>query len=506
MNFLVSQGNLIAAKADAIIVNLFAEVRAPDGATGAVDLALNGQIQTLITNSDITGKLGEVTVLYPTGGQVAAKRVIVVGLGSALTFDLAAVRTAAAKSVAKARELGCETVATIVHGAGIGNLDVQAATEALVEGMLLGEYKSDLYKATRKSSPLTTVKIIEFDANKIDAIDAGVRFGAAQGRATNVTRDLVNQPPNICTPTYLAEQATALAENSNLSIEILEARDLMEARMGAFLGVTQGSSEPPKLIILRHTPENIPADTKPIVIVGKGITFDTGGYTLKTGAGMLTMKSDMAGAGTVFGVMQAISELDLQVPVIGLLPTCENMVSSHSYRPSDVLRASNDKTIEIVSTDAEGRLILADTLVYAQRFAPRFMIDLATLTGAAVVALGQGQSAALFGTNTQLIHNLQAAAEASGERVWHMPLYPEYSEYMRRSPVADLRNSCNDRFAGLGTSAAFLKEFVGKVPWAHLDIAPVAWLPGGKAVKPLGPTGATGYGVRLLVHYLRNLI
>ncbi len=506
MKFSVQQGNITTVSADAIIVNLFDEVVKPSGATGAVDVALNSQISDLISSGDVSGKLGKTTVLYPASGAIAAKRVIIVGLGSALDFDLQAIRRATAASVARARELGCKTVASIVHGAGIGNLDAQSAAEALAEGALLGEYQADLHKSARRSNNIEAVEIVEFDSQKLAAIDAGIAAGVAQGVATNKTRDLVNQPPNICTPSYLAAQAQALADNSNLSLEILDAADLEAEKMGAFLGVTQGSAEPPKLIILRHTPENVDTDAKPIVLVGKGITFDTGGYTMKTGAGMLTMKSDMGGAAAVFGAMQAIDALALNIPVIGLIPTCENMISGHSYRPSDVLTAANGKTIEIISTDAEGRLILADTLVYAQRLKPKVVIDLATLTGAAMVALGQGQAAALFTADKQTLQNLNDAAEESGERIWHMPLYPEYSDYMRRSPVADLRNSPNDRYGGVGTSAAFLKEFVGDMTWAHIDIASVAWLPSGKAVKPLGPSGATGYGVRLLTKYIRNLI
>ncbi len=506
MKFSVIQGNIVSSTADAIIINLFEGVLKPSGATGAVDNALDGQVSTLIDSGDISGKLGATTVLYSNTNAVGAQRVIIVGLGSALDFDLQSIRRAAAASAAKARDLGCKTLATIVHGAGIGGITPHAAAEAMAEGMLLGEYQADLHKSVRRSKHIQAIEVIEFEAEKVTDIRNGIESGVAQAIATNKTRDLVNQPPNFCTPTYLAEQAQALAESSNLTIEILEQADLEAEQMGAFLGVTQGSDEPPKLIILKHTPDNVDPDAKPIVLVGKGITFDTGGYTMKTGAGMLTMKSDMGGAAAVFGAMQAIDALDLDVPVIGLIPTCENMISGNSYRPSDVITASNGKTIEIISTDAEGRLILADTLVYAQRLNPRVVIDLATLTGAAMVALGQGQAAALFTADSQTLQGLQAAADESGERLWHMPLYPEYSDYMRRSPIADLRNSPNDRYGGVGTSAAFLKEFVADMTWAHIDIASVAWLPNGKAVKPLGPSGATGYGVRLLTKFVRNLI
>jgi leucyl aminopeptidase len=293
-----------------------------------------------------------------------------------------------------------------------------------------------------------------------------------------------------------------MAEGRKLSVTVLEREDMRELGMGALLGVAQGSDEPPKFIILEHRPDSQNGGRQPptVVLVGKGITFDSGGFSIKPAEGMEEMKSDMAGGAAVIGAMQAIADLNLPAHVVGLVPATENLINGHAYKPADVVRAMNGKTIEIISTDAEGRLILADALVYARRYEPQAVIDLATLTGACIIALGRGQAAGLFGTDDELIEQLKAASARTGERIWQLPLYDEYLDVMK-SDTADLKNS-GGRYGGVGASAAFLKAFAEGYPWAHLDIAPIAYLAND---RPYSPKGATGFGVRLLVQFVRDV-
>ena len=294
------------------------------------------------------------------------------------------------------------------------------------------------------------------------------------------------------------ERAQAMAAGrSRLSATVLEREQMRELGMGALLAVAQGSGEPPKFVILDYQPgEELPT----VVIVGKGITFDSGGLSIKPAEGMGEMKSDMAGGAAVMGALQAVADLGLKLHVVGLVPLTENVINGHAYRPSDIIRASNGKTIEIISTDAEGRLILADALVYAGRYQPQAVVDLATLTGACVTALGENVAAGVFGTDDTLVEQLRAASAATAERIWPLPLYEDYTEFMK-SDIADLKNS-GGRNRGVGASAAFLKAFAEGYPWAHLDIAPMALA---DKDKPYIPKGATGFGVRLLVQWLRNL-
>jgi leucyl aminopeptidase len=488
--------------ADAIIVNLFAGVTSPGGATGAVDEALGGAISELIAGGDLRGRAGEVAVLYPRGA-IATPRVLVVGLGPSESWSLDGARMAAAAAIRRARALGARSVATIVHGAGIGGSQPEAAAQATVEGALLGHYRyikagwgdgrdhGDEDAAVERLIIASTL-----EGADLAAIERGARTGETIAGAVALARDLVNMPANEATPRYMARVARQMAADHGLDVET-GGRDWAAGHdMGAFLAVAQGAGEPPRFIVLEH---NRGRDGLPtIVLAGKGVTFDTGGISIKPSNGMGAMKSDMAGAAAVLGAMQVVAALDLPLHVVGLAPCTENMPDADAYRPADVITAGNGRTIEIISTDAEGRMILADALVYAQRFDPDAVIDLATLTGAAVVALGKGMAAALFSSDDGLRDRLQAAGEAAHERLWPMPLFPEYRKALQ-SDVADLKNS-GGRMGGVGTSASFLQAFTN-YPWAHLDIAGMATRDddGG-----LGPKGATGFGVRLLVELLRG--
>jgi leucyl aminopeptidase len=497
MDVTVTQGSIQEATADTIVVNLFQGVKAPGGATGAVDRDLNGTVSDLIGGGDFTGKLGEVAVLYPRGA-IPARRVLLAGLGAADQFGAEEARTAAAAAIKKARALRAEEVATIIHGGGIGGMEIEMAAQATLEGTLLALYR---YEATRKevaeeSHNIAALHIVEFDAAKIPAIQEAARHAQALTAGVTLARDLVNAPPNRATPSYMAEIAGMLAADYGFEILIGDREWATAHKMGAFLAVASGAGEPPRFIVLEHNAGRTDLDT--VILAGKGITFDTGGISLKPVENMGDMKSDMAGAAAVLGTMKVVGMLDLPLHIVAIAPCTENMPDGLAYRPADVITASNGTTIEIISTDAEGRMVLADGLSYAARYAPQAVVDLATLTGSSIIALGRNVAAGLFSTDHWLEAQLMSAAERTHERLWPLPLWPDYREAIR-SDVADVKNS-GGRYGGVGTSAIFLKTFTS-YPWAHLDIAGVA-----TRAEEAGytPAGATGFGVRLLTDFLRN--
>lgn len=492
----VEQGSIQATTADTLIVNLFDGVTAPGGATGAVDNALDGAISELIANGDLRGKKGEVAVLYPRGA-IPARRVLVVGLGPAEKFDLEGVRQAAAAAVKRARELHAEHVATIVHGAGIAGLPVAAAAQATAEASLLATYRFEAQKQVEEPPhAIGRLTIVEFDQQKLAEIEQGVAVAQAIAAGVKLARDLVNMPPNVATPTKMAAAARAIADEHGLAITVGDRAWAAERDMGAFLAVAKGAGEEPQFIVLEHNGDR--DDLPTLVLVGKGITFDTGGISLKSSANMGAMKMDMGGAAAVLGAMKACAALDLPLHLIGITPCTENMPDANAYRPSDVITAGNGTTIEIISTDAEGRMVLADGLVYAKRYAPEAVVDLATLTGSCIIALGSDVAAGLFSSDDRLRDKLVAAGQATHERVWPLPLYDDYRETIK-SDVADVKNS-GGRYGGVGTSAVFLQTFTD-YPWAHLDIAGMALR---ETEGPYTPRGGTGFGVRLLVEFLRH--
>jgi len=495
MKIQVNQGSIQDSTADTIIINLFEDITTPGGATGAVDQALDGAISDLIAGGDLSGKAGEVAVFYPRG-TISARRVIVVGLGKHKGFELEGVRRAAATAIKRARDLNAEHVATIVHGAGIAGLPVSAATQATAEGSLLALYRYNAQKLNNKNEhEIETLTIVEFEASKVADIQHGVRTAEAVQGGVTLARDLVNMPPNVATPTRMAAAAKAFGKKYDLDVTIGGRTWARKHDMGAFLAVAKGAGEKPKFIVLEYNKDRKELDT--VVIVGKGITFDTGGISIKPSQNMGLMKSDMGGAAAVLGAMKAVAMLDLPLHVVAITPCTENMPDADAYHPADVITASNGKTIEIISTDAEGRMVLADALVYAQRYEPTAVIDLATLTGACVVALGRGVAAGLFSNDDDLRDKLVAAGKTVHERVWPLPLWDDYREAID-SDVADMKNS-GGRMGGVGTSAMFLKEFTDYV-WAHVDIAGLAL---SDKAKPYVPRGGTGFGVRLLVQFLR---
>lgn len=508
MEIKVEQGGIQTVTADAIIVNLFKGVTEPGGATGVVNQALGGAIGELIAGADLRGKLGETAVLYPRGA-IPARRVIVVGLGEADKFNLEAVREASGVAIKQAKKIGAANVATIVHGGGIGGLDLAEAAQAVIEGSMLALYEYDAPRAKKENDDKTQIGslvLVEFDETKIGQVEAGAQNGQAIAEAVYLARTLVNQPSNTATPTAIAEAAQTMCAEVGLTCRILEEAEMREEKMGALLAVTQGAAEPAKFIIMEHKPAQV-ADSKagPVVLVGKGVAFDTGGYSLKPAASMVGMKGDMGGAAAVIGAMQAVGRLNLPLHVVGLVPTVENVVSATSYKPNDVFIAKNGLSIEIISTDAEGRLILADALCYADTLNPAAVIDVATLTGGKMIALGS-RTEALFVTDDQLCEKLLAAGQKSGEPLWRMPLDPAYDRQLK-SEVADLKNT-GGRYASAVTAARFLAHFTADWPWAHIDIAGSALHEGGPEYtsRSYVTKGGTGVPLRTLVEYLRNLV
>ena len=497
MKVYVDQGLIQTSSADTLIVNLFEEGVSLRGAILALDQALEGKIQLILQNGDFRGKKGEVVVVYPHK-EIAAKRVIIVGLGKREAFDVEGVRQASAVAIKRAVDINAKNVATIVHGAGIDGFPVNLSAQATTEGALLALYRFTASKQDHEEErKLESIRIVEADESKISDIKEGVRIAEAVVSGVYLTRDLVNMPPNVATPTKLADVAEEIANTYNMNLLVGDREWAAAHQMGAYLGVAKGAGEPPKFIVIEHNGER--NDLATVVLIGKGITFDSGGISIKPSDGMGEMKSDMAGAAAVLGTMKSVGILNLPFKIIGIAPCTENMPDASAYRPSDIVTASNGKTIEIISTDAEGRLILADALVYAKKYNPMAVIDLATLTGACVIALGKGIAAGLFSNDQNLQEKLVASGEVTHDRVWPMPLWDDYKKAIK-SEVADMKNT-GGRNGGVGASAIFLKEFID-YPWVHLDIAGMAFSDKDDAYIP---AGGTGYGVRLLVDFLRNL-
>jgi leucyl aminopeptidase len=428
----------------------------------------------------------------------------VIGLGEPARFDLRAARIAAATAARKARDLGVKTFATVVHGAerplqrtGRGELEPQVAAGALVEGSRSGLYRFGGHRSRLpddwKPDPLA-LTILEADLERLAVYRTGIDRAEAIAQGVALARDMVNQPANYMTPTTMAAIAAQLAQETGLAVQVLEQTAMVELGMGILLAVANESEQSPKFIILEH---NAGRDDLPtVVLAGKGVTFDSGGISIKPSEEMWRMKGDMAGAAAVIAALGVAARLQLPVHVVGLAPCAENLPGGRAQKPGDVYTGMTGKTTEVISTDAEGRMLLADTLAYASRFEPDAVVDIATLTGSQAIALGP-HAAAMFANDEQLAGRLLAAAEQSGDRLWRLPLYDEYAEAIK-SQVADVKNS-GGRHGGIGTSAKFLEHFTEGYPWAHIDMASMSLA---EEEKPAQQKGATGYGVRLFTAFL----
>lgn len=492
MEVRVEAGDITRSTADAVVVNLFEGVTSPGGGTGAVDRALGGMISELIRLGDIRGKAGEFTTIH-TQGRMAAPRVVVAGLGKSEDFDIDAVRNLAAELVRYCRRPGIKTIATIAHGAGIAGLPPAACARAIAEGAVLGNYRFEKYqKPADDPADIERLTIVEHNDANVAPMAAAAGRGVILGEATNFARDLANEPANRLTPTELAARAEAMAREAGLSCEVFDREAMEQKGMGALLAVAAGSDQPPKLVKLAY--HGAGGEGYDLALVGKGITFDTGGISIKPAAGMEAMKADMTGAASVIAAMQAIARLRPAVRVLAIAPCTENMPSGKATKPGDVVTAMNGVTIEVINTDAEGRLVLADGICYARELGARRIVDVATLTGAISVALGD----ACFGlmTNDDAFADMvEAAVAEAGERAWKLPMFKEYAEQIK-SNVADIKNT-GGRNAGSITAAKFLERFVGDTPWVHLDIAGVDMA---DKTKGWVTKGASGYGVRPLVN------
>jgi leucyl aminopeptidase len=494
-------GDITTTEADAIVVNLFEGVTSPAGGTGAVDQALDGAISNLVTDGEFKGKEGEVIRVH-TFGKLPTKRVVVVGLGKQDKFDAHAARSASAAAARFLRRIGAHKAATLAHGAGIGGLTPHAAARATAEGALLGLYQFKAYKSSNGDGPegeLNELIIVEQDASKLDELSAGIASGKLMAESVMVARDLVNEPANIMTPVRMAEVATAIAKECGLGISILGREDMVTHGMGAMLGVAAGSATEPKLIVIEYLGDPEHPDNN-VALVGKGITFDTGGISLKQAAGMEDMKGDMSGGASVIGAMRAVGILRPKINVFGVVPAVENMPGGNAQRPGDIVRAMNGKTIEIGNTDAEGRLVLADAIVYVIREkGAKRVVDIATLTGAVVVALGHVTSG-VMGTSQGMVDAVLAASKSVGEKMWQLPLFDEYKDQYK-SDWADVKNT-GVRGAGSITAGLFISEFTEGADWVHLDIAGtnLSDKVHGHLVK-----GATGIPVLTLTRLVQDL-
>ena len=468
MELQIQVGDIATWKGDGIVVNLFDGVTTPGGATGAVDQALGGLLSKLIAQGDIKGKLGGATIVH-TLDKLPAARVCVVGLGKESEFTLDHARSAAANGAKALRAAGAKKIATITHGAGVGGLNAESAAQATTEGIVLGLWRFRKYHTgADEVGAIEQVTILERDATKAKPVEAGAARGKIIADATNLARDMANEPGNAMTPTRMSDIARDIAQKNGLEFYVIDRAKAKELGMGAFLGVAQGSDEPPAMIVMRYWGAG--KDAAPgLGIIGKAITFDSGGISIKPSEGMQDMKGDMCGGAATIAAMQAIAQLKPKTNVTGIAAATENLPSGKAYKPGDILKASNGKTIEVISTDAEGRLVLADALVYAtQTLKLSPVVDAATLTGAMVVALGNHRTG-VFSNDQPLTELLHKIGEETGEKNWEMPMDAEYADQIK-SDWADIKNS-GGRPAGSITAAWFVRNFVGDTPWAHLDIA-----------------------------------
>ena len=434
----------------------------------------------LFDAGEIAGKPFEMTLLHNVPG-MRAKRVLAVGAGKPGKFNAAELRRAVGAAIRHLKSKSI-TEAAIWLDAAQASADYAAAA---VEGAILGDFETDRYKTDKKDTK-TVERLTVAVAEGGPQLDAAVERGRIVAEAQNFARELANEPANRLTPMGLAEHAHRMAEEFGLEYEVLDRDRMAQLGMGSLLGVAIGSAEPPALIVLRYRPAAAPAGSVHLGLVGKGVTFDTGGISIKPADGMEKMKYDMAGGAATIGAMRALAQLKPAIPVTALIPAVENMPGSRAQRPGDIVTSLSGKTIEVINTDAEGRLILADALSYAQKLGCTHLVDAATLTGAIVVALGH-INVGLFANDDALRERVMLAARAEGEKMWHMPLEDDYKDYLK-SAFADMPN-VGGRYGGAVTAAMFLKEFADPTPWVHLDIAGTAWLDDGKPFLAKGPTG-----------------
>jgi leucyl aminopeptidase len=484
MEFSIKTLSPETAKAGCVVVGVHSG-RELTPAARRLDQAARGALRKAL--DDLTGKAGSTLLLRSLPG-VAAQRVLLVGLGERKEFSEAVFRDAVRGAAAALRDLGAKDAALFLVDIKVGERPLGWNVRHAVLAVRDAFYRFDSLKSNKKP-PLPALVHVVLPLSPKPELQQALAEATATADGVELARTLGNLPPNICTPSYLAEEAKKLAREFKLGLEVLERKDMEKLGMGALLAVTNGSHQPPKLIVLRYS--GAAKGRKPLALVGKGITFDTGGISIKPAGEMDEMKFDMSGAGSVLGAIRALAAMQAPVNVVGVIPTCENMPGGHACRPGDIVTTLSGQTVEILNTDAEGRLILCDALAYAARFEPDAVVDIATLTGAMVIALGHVASG-LFANDQKLADEIREAADEAWDRVWQMPLWEDYQEALR-SNFADMAN-IGGRPAGSITAASFLARFTRKLRWAHLDVAGTAWKSGREK-------GSTGRPVPLLVRF-----
>jgi len=491
MEFKSKVSNPEKVKTGCIIVGIYESGKLTES-SNAINKASNNSISKILKKGDIKGKIGQ-TLLLPDTDGINAARVLLVGCGKEKELNASSYKKIINSIIPYLKNLGCTEATCCLAELTIENKDLNWKVSQAIQLIQASEDRSDTLKSEKDETPqkLRTICWITNNKTNTKLIGRGIELGTAIAEGITLCKELSDLPGNICTPSYLAEQAKTMGNQiKNMKVSVLDERKMEELGMGALLSVSKGSREPAKLIVMDY--KGGKKGQKPIVLVGKGLTFDAGGISLKPGAGMDEMKYDMCGGASVFGTMKTISELDLPLNVIGVVPSSENLPDGLANKPGDIVTSLSGQTIEILNTDAEGRLILCDALTYSERFDPDTVIDIATLTGAIIVALGK-QATGLFSNHPPLSEALIKAGEDCGDRCWEFPIWDEYQEQLK-SNFADMAN-IGGRDAGSITAACFLSKYTQKFKWAHLDIAGTAWVSGHNK-------GATGKPVSLLVNYL----
>ncbi|MDD5403591.1 MAG: leucyl aminopeptidase [Sulfuricella sp.] len=492
MEFSIKSGSPEKQRTACVVVGVF-EHRKLSLAADLMDRISGFYISDILRRGDMDGKLGSTVLLHHVPNALC-DRLLLVGLGKEREFKDKEYREAVGSAVKALNATGATEAAMYLTEVPVRKRELAWKVEQTVIVAMENAYRFERLKSKQDEPrrPLRKMVLSVPRRNELAVGEAALNRGQAIAQGMNLAKDLANLPGNICTPTYIAEQAQELAKSHQLTIEVLEQKDMEALKMGAFLSVAKGSRQPPKLIVLQYAGGK--KDQKPVVLVGKGITFDAGGISLKPAAEMDEMKYDMCGAASVLGVFQAIAEMKLPLNVVGLIPSCENLPDGNANKPGDIVTSMSGQTIEILNTDAEGRLILCDALTYAAKFEPAAVVDIATLTGACVIALGH-QASGLLANHDPLARELLHAGEYTYDRAWALPLWEEYQEQLK-SNFADIAN-IGGRPGGTITAACFLSRFTKDYEWAHLDIAGTAWKSGKEK-------GATGRPVPLLVHFLLN--
>ncbi|HUE84020.1 MAG TPA: leucyl aminopeptidase [Pyrinomonadaceae bacterium] len=474
-----------------LAVAVFKDEQATEGILKELDDLSGGVVSSVIEAGELKGKEGETAYLHLTGENRGFRRLLLIGVGERADYRAAQVSQFAGTAI---RFLNSRHVKTIAVAPRAED-DPEEVASTVVQGAIIGQFEPDKYRTIDKEQKEIDRLTVLIEGAEESALQRGVERGRIIGEAVNLTRDLANEPGGYLTPTIMAERAREIATRFNLEIDVLDEERMEAEGMGSLLSVARGSDEPAQLIVLKYTPkEKIGNAEGLLALVGKGITFDSGGISLKPGENMELMKYDMSGGATVLGVLQALAQLQLPVPVLGVVPCAENLPSGKATKPGDVVRAMTGKTIEVINTDAEGRLILADAIAYARKLGATRVVDLATLTGAVTIALGD-VNVAVLGTDQELIDDVINSGKEVGEKFWQLPLDKEYTKQIK-SDIADIKN-VGGRKAGTITAAAFLKEFAEGLSWAHLDIAGTAW---GDEAKPYRSKGPTGIAVRTLIN------